>query len=324
MPTLAMTIRPYQRHDEADLVNVWNRALWCDPITVETWRAKILLDPNFDPATCVVAEVDGTVRGFALALTRQVPFFNEGLDPSTGWITAFGVDPDFQRQGCGTAVLNAVLTQLRELGRSKIVLGPYGPNYFTPGVDVNAYPEAVSFFGKHGFQITMRPLSMRAILTGFRIPESLAPAYAKLEQYGIVVRPARPDDITPVLQFVRDHFSWDWHREATGVFQDLFAGLGDPRQVGLMVADRDGEIVGYSQHRGERFGPFGVREDRRSQGIGRVLLAEILLGMRAKNLHTAWFLWTNDQAARLYAQCGFEEARRFAVMVKDIGGTGTP
>jgi len=318
MPSLAMTIRPYERHDEAALVRVWNRALWCDPITVETWRAKVLLDPNFDPATCIVAEIDGEVRGFVLALTRQVPFFNEGLDPTTAWITACGVDPDYQRQGCGTALLNGVLDQLRELGRSRIMLGPYVPNYFTPGVDVKAYAPAIAFFERQGFAITMRPLSMRAILTGFRVPASLAPAYKKVEQYGIMVRPARPDDITPVLQFVRDHFSWDWHREASGVFQDLFAGLGDPRQVGLTVADRDGEIVGYSQHRAERFGPFGVREDRRSQGIGRVLLAETLLSMRAKNFHTAWFLWTSDQAARLYAQCGFEEARRFAVMVKDI------
>ncbi|HEU0165131.1 MAG TPA: GNAT family N-acetyltransferase, partial [Thermomicrobiales bacterium] len=317
-PSPAVTIRPYQRGDEASLVPVWNRALWSDPITFETWRAKVLLDPNFDPATCLVADVDGVVRGFVLALTRQVPFFNEGLDPTTGWITAFGVDPDFQRQGIGRALLHGVLNQLRELGRAKIMLGPYVPNYFTPGVDVNAYAPAIGFFEKHGFRVTMRPLSMRAILTGFTVPPALAPAYQKLEQYGIDIRPARPDDITPVLQFVRDHFSWDWHREATGVFQDLFAGLGDPRQVGLMVADKDGEIVGYSQHRGERFGPFGVREDRRSQGIGRVLLAEILLTMRAKNFHTAWFLWTSDQAARLYAQCGFEEARRFAVMVRDL------
>lgn len=318
MSTSAVTSRPYQRDDEAALVNVWNRALWCDPITVETWRAKVLLDPNFDSATCVVAEIDGEVHGFVLALTRQVPFFNEGLDPTTAWITAFGVDPDYQRQGCGEALLDSVLGQLHELGRSRIMLAPYVPNYFTPGVDVNAYAGGVAFFEKHGFRITMRPLSMRVILTGYRVPESQASAYSKVEQYGIAIRPARPDDITPVLQFVRDHFSWDWHREASGVFQDLFAGLGDPRQVGLMVADCGGEIVGYAQHRGERFGPFGVREDRRSQGIGRVLLAEILLTMRAKNLHTAWFLSTSDQAAHVYAQCGFEEARRFAVMVKDF------
>lgn len=318
MATAMFTIRPYEPRDEAALVEVWCKALWCDPITVETWRAKILLDPNFDPNSCLVAEIDERARGFVLGLTRQVPFFNDGLEPEMAWITAMGVDPDFQHQGVGSALLSGVLGRLRDLGRSRVVLGPYIPYYFTPGVDVSAYASALPFFEKHGFAVTMRPLSMKANLTGFKPPDSLASAYEKLDQGGIVVRPARPDDIVPALRFIREHFSWDWHREATGVFQDLFAGLGDPRQVSLLVAEAGEEVVGYAQHRAERFGPFGVRADRRSQGIGRVLLAETLLSMRAKNFHAAWFLWTSEQAARLYAQCGFEPARRFAVMAADI------
>ncbi|MGN6483957.1 MAG: GNAT family N-acetyltransferase [Thermomicrobiales bacterium] len=312
-------IRPYGPGDEAAVVRAWNRAMWCDPISLETWRAKILLDPNFAPETCLVAALDGTAVGFALALTRQVPFFNEGLDPTLAWISAFGVDPDVQRQGIGGQLLARTLDQLRDLGRSRVLLGPYVPNYIIPGVDVAAYAESVPFFEHRGFTVTSRPLSMRALLTGYRVPDAVAPAYERVAAHGITVRPATSADIVPVLQFVRDHFHWDWHREATGVFQDLFAGLGDPRQVGLHVAEKDGQILGYAQHRGERFGPFGVREDRRSQGIGRVLLAEMLLAMRSKNYHTAWFLWTSDQAARLYAQCGFEEVRRFAVMARDLG-----
>lgn len=314
-----VVIRPYVSGDEAALVRVWNRAMWCDPISVETWRAKVLLDPNFAPETCLVAAVDGTPVGFALALTRQVPFFNEGLDPTTAWISAFGVDPDWRRQGIGSRLLEQTIAQLRDLGRTRVLLGPYVPNYVIPGVDVHAYAEAVPFFERHGFVVTSRPLSMRALLTGYRVPEAIAPAYDRVREHGITIRPATSADIVPVLQFVRDHFHWDWHREATGVFNDLFAGLGDPRQVGLHVAEKDGQILGYAQHRGERFGPFGVREDRRSQGIGRVLLAEMLLAMRAQNYHAAWFLWTSDQAARLYAQCGFAEVRRFAVMARDLG-----
>ena len=313
-----VTIRPYGPGDEAALVRVWNRAMWCDPIALETWRAKILLDPNFAPETCLVAAVDEVPVGFALALTRQVPFFNEGLDPTLAWISAFGVDPDVQRQGIGGELLDRTLGQLRDLGRSRVLLGPYVPNYVIPGVDVSAYASGLSFFERRGFSVLSRPLSMRALLTGYRVPESVGTAYARVEAHGITVRPATSADIVPVLQFVRDHFHWDWHREATGVFQELFAGMGDPRQVGLYVAEKDGQILGYAQHRGERFGPFGVREDRRSQGIGRVLLAEMLLAMRSKNYHAAWFLWTSDQAARLYAQCGFEEVRRFALMAKDL------
>ena len=316
--SIATTIRPYRPTDEAALIAVWNRAMWCDPLTPEIWRARMLLDPNFDPGLCLVAEADGLVRGFVYALTRQVPFFNEGLDPATAWISAIGVDPDWQRRGIGGELLDGLVAQLRDLGRARLLIDSYVPNYVIPGVDVAAYATAVDFLTRRGFQVRGRPLSMKANLTGYRIPEMLGGAYEKVARAGITVRPARPDDIVPVLQFVRDHFSWDWHREATGVFQDLFAGLGDPRQVGLVVAERDGEIVGYAQHRAERFGPFGVRQDRRSQGIGRVVLAEILWQMRAKGFHTAWFLSTGDDAARLYATCGFAEVRRFATMRREL------
>jgi hypothetical protein len=42
--------------------------------------------------------------------------------------------------------------------------------------------------------------------------------------------------------------------------------------------------------------------------------------MLMQNLHAAWFLWTEEQAARLYAQCGFQEVRRFAVMQRALDG----
>ena len=293
-----------------------NAALWADPINPATWRTKVLLDPNFDPAGCLVAEVDGRVRGFLLTLVRRVPFFNDGLQPERAWITAFGVAPEWQGQGLGRRLLDVALDRLRELGRETVALSPYVPNYFTPGVDVAAYAPGLDFLTRHGFEVLDRPLSMRAELTGFRPPPAIAETAARLRADGIEIRLAEPVDIVPVLEFIPKHFSWDWHREASGVFLDLFAG--DPRQVSLLVAVKDGEILGYAEHRAERFGPFGVDPQLRGRGIGRVLLAATLTEMRKKNYHAAWFLWTGDDAARLYAQCGFREVRRFAVLQRVV------
>ncbi len=309
-------VRPYRPEDEGEVLRVWNGALAADPIGAALWRTKVLLDPNFDPATCLVAEADGAARGFLLALARRVPYFNDGLDPESAWITAFGVEPGWQGRGLGGALLDATLARLRADGRARVALSPYVPNYFTPGADVAAYGPGIAFLERRGFRVVSRPLSMRAPLTGFRTPPAIAETAVRLGAEGIAVRPATPSDIVPVLDFAREHFSWDWHREASGVLGDLFAG--DPRQVGLLVAARGPEILGYAQHRAERFGPFGVRPDQRGRGIGRVLLAETLRAMRAAQYHVAWFLWTSDQAARLYAQCGFEEARRFAVLAAEL------
>lgn len=312
-----VTVRPYEGRDEAAVLRVWNAAMFADPITEATWRAKVLLDPNFDSEGCLVAEVDGTVRGFVLSIVRKVPFFAQGLEADRSWITAFGVDPDVQRQGIGTALLAAAESRLRTLGRTSIAISPYVPNYFTPGPDVAAYAHGVEFLTNRGFEVLDRPLSMRAELTNFRIPDGIQARNKALVESGVEIRAATPADIVPVLAFLEEHFDWDWHREASGIFNDLF-NHGEGRNVDMIIAMKGEEILGYAQHRAERFGPFGVRPDLRSQGIGRVLLSHMLRQMRASNFHVAWFLWTGDTAARLYGKVGFHEVRRFAVLRKDL------
>lgn len=313
-------VRPYAPDDEAQLIALWNRSMVADPINTDFWRGKVLLDPDFDPATCPVAEHDGKVIAFCLGYRRRVPYFAEGLAEGDGWITGFGVDPDHRRRGVGSDTVNACIEALKRVGVERVSISPYVPGYVIPGVDVRVYAEAVTFLEQLGFTSLSRPLGMKANLTGFEIPAPIADAEKRLEADGLFIRPAAPADIIPVTSFARDNFSWDWYRESAGVFRDLF--VGDPRGVGLLVAEHGEEVWGYAQFRNERFGPFGVREDLRGRGIGRVLLAQTLVAMRASGFHCAWFLWTSDQAARLYAQCGFEEFRRFNVMRKDMTGNG--
>lgn len=309
-------IRPYNPNDEADVLGVWNTGLFADPISATTWRAKVLLDPNFSAEGCLVAEVDGNVRGFILSLFRRVPFFNDGLEPDASWITAFAVEPDWQGQGIGSALLHAAEEHLKRHGRKTVALSPYVPNYFTPGADANTYADGVEFMTSRGFEVIERPISMRAELTGFVNPPAVAERQQRLQGEGVEIRPVIPADIVRILDFIPRHFSWDWHREAAGVFNDLYNG--DPRFVGMVIALQGDDVLGYAQHRAERFGPFGVRPDLRSRGIGRVLLSTTLSGILQKNFHAAWFLWTGDDAARLYSQLGFHQVRRFAVLKKTL------
>ncbi|HEV8470047.1 MAG TPA: GNAT family N-acetyltransferase [Candidatus Limnocylindria bacterium] len=305
-------VRPYSPADEDAILQIWNSALAADPIGVGTWRTKVLLDPNFVADGCHVAEARGRARGFLLSLTRQVPFFEDGLQPEEAWITAFGVHPEWRRQGLGGLLLAAALDRLRRLGRRRVTLSTYVPNYITPGADVAAYGPGIAFLTERGFEVVSRPLSMRVELTGFAVPSPIVATRARLHAEDVAVRSVVASDIVPVLDFVRSHFSADWRREAADVLADLFSG--DPRQVSMLAAFRGTQVLGYAQHRAERFGPFGVDPALRGRGIGRVLLASTLMEMRKKNFHVAWFLWTGDDAARLYAQCGFREARRFAVL----------
>ena len=137
--TNGFTIRPYHARDEAGVLVVWNSALFADPINATTFRAKVLIDPNFDRETCLIAEKEGEVAGFVLGLRRRVPFFGDGYEPDQSWISTFGVAPQHQGVGIGSALLEQVLARLASLGAKSVAYSPYVPNYFTPGADAQAF-----------------------------------------------------------------------------------------------------------------------------------------------------------------------------------------
>jgi mycothiol synthase len=313
-----MLIRPYQGSDEAQLLDVWNASLTHDTLSPALFHTQVLLDANFLPENLPVAVEDGRVVGFVLALTRQVPLFLQGLDPDQAWITAFGVHPDYRRRGIGTALFSHVLDRLAAQGRKVVGISPYTPNYFTPGVDVKAYPDTIAFLEQVvGFRTLYRAISMGADLTGFQIPEDVLALERQREaEDGITIRPVTTADLPELMPFIVKHFGWDWFRHAQDYLLQHFGG--GPDTICFLVAREHGTIVGYCQQRGERFGPFGVDPECRNKGVGRLLLFRCLSTMSAKHTYFAYFLWTGEDAARLYSLAGFKRRREFAVLRKDL------
>jgi len=317
-------VRAYHGSDEAALIGLWNSTMTYDRINESTFRTRVLLDTNFNPEGLLVAaesradgKADGQLRGFALSIARQVPLFLQGLEPDVGWITAFGVRPPHRRQGIGRQLLGAALARLASMGRKRVLISPYTPNYFIPGVDVDAYPEAMAFLQATGWQTASTPISMRAELTGFRIPEDILELEERrANEDRITVRPVQPADLPELMPFIAKHFGWDWFRFAQEYLLELFGPGSD--EMAFLVATQNDRIVGYCQQRRERFGPFGVAEEMRNKGIGRLLLFRCLATMLTKGFHCAWFLWTGQDAARLYSLAGFRQVRQFAVMKRDL------
>ncbi len=313
-----MHIRQYQGTDENELLAVWNASMVADQISKSLFQTKVLLDPNFQANNLPVAVIGERIVGFALALTRRVPHFLQGLEPENAWITAFGVHPDYRRQGIGRALFEFIHERLANEGRKTLDISPYVPNYFAPGVDINAYPEAITFLEKElGFKTLYQAVSMGADLTGFQIPADIRSLERRLEQENLLtVHPVTSADLPELLPFIVTHFGWEWYRHAQ---EYLLGYFGDsPRRICFLVARRDGEIVGYCQQRGERFGPFGVAPEHRGMGIGRLLLFRCLETMSARHIYYAYFLWTSRKTARLYSLAGFKERRVFAVLHKEL------
>jgi mycothiol synthase len=310
-------IRPYQGSDEAALMTLWNQTMHLDTISPGIFRSKVLLDLNFNPEGLVVCQAGSKLVGFVLSIRRQVPLFNQGLEPELSWITAFGVHPKHRQRGVASQLFKTAIERLREAGCTRTLISSYTPNYFIPGVDINGYPEAMAFLRAQGWQILNQPISMQANINGFQVPANIIETDRLLNQSGIITRPVEAGDIPRLLPFIQEHFGWDWVRFAQEYLLVQFGSVGN--DVVFLVAIKGDEIVGYCQQRGERFGPFGVAPQMRGNGIGRVLLFKCLAESASRSIHCAWFLWTGEDAARLYALAGFEKARHFAVLEKNLG-----
>ncbi len=314
---MSLALRAYRGADQARLLALWNATLTHDRIDEAAFCTRVLLDPNFRADRLLLADEDGELLGFVLGIARQVPLFLDGLQPDRGWITAFGVSPARRREGIGRRLLEASLARFAAEGRRRVLISPYTPNYFTPGVDPDAYPEAAAFLAATGWQTTAQPISMRADLTGFQVPPKIVAAEASLAEEGVIVRPVRPADLPALLPMISAEFGWDWYRCAQESLVQLFGPGAD--DICFLVAVEGERITGYCQQRRERFGPFGVLPEFRGRGIGRVLLCHCLSAMLAKGFHCAWFLWTGADAARVYRVAGFKPVRRFLVMAHDLG-----
>jgi predicted N-acetyltransferase YhbS len=101
--------------------------------------------------------------------------------------------------------------------------------------------------------------------------EPLIQSFRKQE---MVVRRARPFEITPVRAFVEKHFALAWADEISVGFAN--------RPVSVFIAHREDEILGFGAYECTRrafFGPTGVLERERGRGIGKVLLLACLHGL---------------------------------------------
>src|SRR5262249_56445602 len=133
----------------------------------------------------VARRESGEVLGFLLALVRGRPLEDAPADQERGWITLFGVAPPARHQGVGTALMTAAERWLRDRSRADVWISPYAPNYWTPGVDEAAYPEALAFLRRRGYETAYRPLSMEVSLGGdWRAPEWVAERQRRLEAAG--------------------------------------------------------------------------------------------------------------------------------------------
>lgn len=323
---MSFTIRPFRGPDTEQVISVWNAALPYDALTRPLFERKVVLDKNQEPDGLLVAESDGRVAGFCVAVTLRYRVGKDGLLPHRGYINAMGVHPDHQRRGIGSGLLERAEAFLRERGRKEIAISPNASNYFVPGVDKDNYATGVSFLQKRGFVEFVEALAADAPIATFRTPEKTAEKQRALTAEGITVEILPRDLMHEYLRFHEALMPGPWWEDSRHYLSEFTHGRFPLDSIWVAIdakrratADPAGGIIGFCQHDGEHFGPFGVDDAYQGKGIGSVLLARCMEQMRIKGCHSAWVLWTGQRALDgVYGRLGFKLSRRFAVMRKEI------
>ncbi|MBN1900774.1 GNAT family N-acetyltransferase [Candidatus Sumerlaeota bacterium] len=310
-------IRPFEPENTRAFIDLWRSALPLDGITLNLLERKVLLDVNREPDSLVVAKEGGALAGFALRLILHRPIENVGLRHEDGFITAFGVHPDFRRRGIGSALLQDSIDWFKKRDRKKILIAPYTPNYFVPGIDKENYADGVRLFEKFGFAEYIEAIAMDAPISKFALTDKILEKEKKLLSEGIEIRTYRREDLLGYLGFQGKLMPGPWLEDSRRNLIDLTRGLFEEDSIFLAV-DK-GRIIGFCQYEGDHFGPFGVSDEYQGKGIGSVLLAKTLYQMRLKGYHCAWVLWTGMRAAEgVYGRLGFTITRKFAIMKKEL------
>lgn len=309
-----MRIVNFTQTYEQAVIDLWNETLTSDLVSLQKFRKQIIYDDNFDTELCYVALQDDKVIGFLLGTKRKFPYLERGLEPKRGWINVMFVAKDYQRQGIGSKLIDRVENALIELGVDNITLGAYSPNYFFPGIDIEAYQNAINFFEKKGYVGSEESYSMCKDLHGFYLSDEWRKKKQLAEQKGFIFRNYKNSDAIALLEFAKVNFGGGWKRNA------LLAMQANEAEDLIYLVLKDEEIVGFAMRKIDgnpmRFGPIGVCEKVRNDGIGGILFELMQQEMCAKGMYHLYFVSTDVPGRRFYERHNVHVFRTYRKYVK--------
>jgi len=316
MVNIMMEIRPYSSKDAETVCRLWNDSLVHDQINIDNFYQKVIYDVNFDPGKLLVAEQDGKALGFVYATMRRFPDEVAGLQADQAWIVAFGVEPSARRKGAGRILLSSIEEKLCKEGAKKIDVGPYPNNYFSPGIDKNAYSSGVDFFLAHGYLKTSECCAMHLNLRGYETPPKYVEKKKALEAEGYRFKAYEAADALSLFAFAKEHFPYWLSNLRTSIL------AGRAGETLIVAQEASGATAGFVMRNmdgsHERFGPFATRPSLQGKGIGTVLFHEMMKNMVRERIFYTYFLWTSGRNLDIYATWDMSIFRTFSMISRTL------
>lgn len=306
--------------DWTAVCTLWTRSLgttW--PLPPDRLRLAIATPLLGQRGTQFVVRTADRVTGFV-----AVQNCRNANGTYTGFLICILVDPDFQRQGIGTALLETVTAWLKSDGATRMVNGGKYPRLW-PGVPDNS-PGTVEFFDACGWRLDGIDYDLGRSLADYETPESLT---AQLDAEHIRIEPAVSGEASDILAFEEREFaSW------ADTFHYII-DVGDITDV-LVARDPGKGIVGTLTMYGPWSNPnrvddiwttlvdsplggvgeVGTAKDERGRGIGLGLVAvgsELLKARGAKHAHIGYTTLLD-----FYGKLGYHPWQTYRIGVRTL------
>lgn len=273
-----MNLRPLHDHDLATILSLWNRNAVHDRLTPELLDEKIFDDLAYQPQLNWVAERDQRIAGFVSGTKRQ------DAHGVIGFVKLLAVDPAYRRLGIGTALVEAVETEVKNQGAYLMRVFDSAPNYLLPGIDPR-YTELLAFFERRGYERFGDTANMEVDL--HERDFDTQNTEAELRRRGFEMRRAIMGDRDDLCAFLQQHWA-AWIPEVERALMNypisLHLALQQDRIIAFSAYDSNNLNTGW-------FGPMGTDPAHRSQGLGGVLLQRCLADLKAQGHRLAVIPW---------------------------------
>lgn len=307
----------FNQQYEDKVLNLWNKELFFDNIDKISFENKALFDENFDEELTLMAIEDDEIKGFIMATKRKFPYLERGLEEDKAWINVFIIDHEYFDSEVPIYLYNYIENKLRKKGVKQIIYGAYSPNYFFYGLDDEHYKETAKLLNKLGFTKKETHYSMGKDLHGYHLSKEIKEKIDRLNQKGYRFTKFTYNYSLELLAFLKEEFGGGWKRNALLAMQKRCA---EDRII--LVLDKDDKICGFSMRAIDdnpmRFGPIGIAEAKRNEGIGSCLLNYSLNEMVKKSIYHMFFMTTDEDGKRYYERNGLHVIRTVSNYTKTL------
>ena len=299
---------PYNDKYEKEVIDLWNKNM-CkyDQLTVNLFRKLITKNKNYYNDLSLLAVYKNKVVGYIVGFKTIKGKEEKGV------IHSFVVDKEFRRKGIATKLIKEMENKLNT---KTIVMAFSSGNYMFPGVDYENYPAAIKLIEKLGYKKGEPCSSMYKELGDYVMLAKYKKRLKDAAKKGYKFKLYTNEKINDVVNYVAKEFRPSWAEHVKEAIES-----GDAKET-LTLLKYKNKICGFAMRKMNdeinRFGPLGISESIRKEGLGSLLVEYKMQEMKDQGLDYLFFLSAEGKMKDFYINHGIKPYRNYYKYSKEI------